>query len=142
MVDTDLPTVAPDYVPTDDEDYMGPMMRAYFRGHLLKWRKELDDTNRETLESLQNDSLHVAEVLDRASIETDKALELRTRDRARKLIAKIDQAMRRIDTDDFGYCLDTGEPIGVKRLLARPIATMTVEAQEQKERREKLHSDD
>jgi len=142
MLDSNLPTVAPDYVPTEDENYMGPMMLAFFRKKLLDWRDELSEINRETLESLQNDSLHVAEVMDRASIETDKALELRTRDRGRKLISKIDQALRRIDTDDFGYCLDTGDEIGVKRLMARPIATMTVEAQEQKERREKLHSDE
>ena len=132
----------PDYVPSDDEEFMNPMMREFFRQRLLEWRNELLRESDQTLLNMQQVSLQEPDITDRASLETERALELRTRDRERKLISKIDSALRRIDTGDYGYCDDTGEPIGLKRLIARPIATLSLEAQEQHERMEKTHRED
>ncbi|MEO0394166.1 MAG: RNA polymerase-binding protein DksA [Pseudomonadota bacterium] len=135
-------TVPDGYKPGKDEEFMNPVMLEYFRHKLLDWKGELVRESSETLMSLQDGGLQEPDIADRASAETDRALELRTRDRARKLISKIDEAIRRIDDDDFGYCEVTGEPISIKRLEARPIATMTLEAQEQHERRERTQRDD
>ena len=132
----------PDYIPSDDEDFMNPMMREFFRQRLLDWRGELLKESGQTLQNMQQVSLHEPDIADRASLETERALELRTRDRERKLISKIDAALRRIDTGDYGYCEDTGEPIGLRRLIARPIATLSLEAQERHERMEKTHRED
>ena len=121
---------------------MNPMQLEYFRQKLLRWRGELLQEADGTLASLSEGGIHEADITDRASVETDRALELRTRDRARKLIAKIDQALHRIESGTYGYCEDTGEPIGLKRLEARPIATLSIEAQERHERMERVHRDD
>ena len=130
------------YDPSEDKEFMSPVMLAYFHQKLLDWKAELVRESSETLVSLQDGGLQEPDIADRASAETDRALELRTRDRARKLISKIDAAIRRIEDDEFGYCEVTGEPISIKRLEARPIATMTPEAQEQHERRERTQRDD
>ena len=114
----------------------------YFRRKLLTWKTELLEGTRDTIEGLQDGTRNIPDVADRASEETDRALELRTRDRQRKLVAKIDAALRRIDEGEYGYCIVTGDPISLKRLDARPIATMSLEAQERHERREKVHRDD
>ena len=132
----------PDYAPSDDEEFMNPMMREFFRQRLLDWRADLLKESGQTLLNMQEVSLHEPDIADRASLETERALELRTRDRERKLISKIDSALRRIDTGDYGYCDDTGEPIGLRRLIARPIATLSLEAQERHERMEKTHRED
>ena len=121
---------------------MNPRMREYFRKRLLEWRAELLVESNETLSSLQEGGTVEADIADRASVETDRSLELRTRDRARKLINKIDEALERIDTGTYGYCEETGEPISVRRLEARPIATLSLEAQERHERMERTHRDD
>ncbi len=121
---------------------MNPVMKEYFRQKLLRWRAELLRESSETLQSLQDGGLQEPDIADRASAETDRALELRTRDRERKLIAKIDAALQRIEDDEYGYCEETGEPIGVRRLEARPIATLSLEAQERHERLERTHRDD
>ncbi len=135
-------TVPHDYQPTDQEEFMNPVMREFFRQKLLKWREELLRESSETLTSLQQEGqMQKPDVTDRASEETDRALELRTRDRARKLINKIDSTLKRVDTDEYGYCEETGDPISVKRLMARPIATLSIEAQERHERAEKTHRD-
>lgn len=131
-----------DYRPAEDEPFMNDRQLEYFRRKLLIWKQELLDQSAETIDSLQDSARNVPDIADRASEETDRALELRTRDRQRKLVAKIDSAMRRIENGEFGYCEVTGEPISLKRLDARPIATMTLEAQEKHERREKVHRDD
>lgn len=131
-----------DYRPAEDEPFMNERQVEYFRRKLLTWRDELLDESRSTVTTLQDGTRNIPDVADRASEETDRALELRTRDRQRKLIAKIDQALRRVEDGEFGYCEKTGEPISLKRLDARPIATMTLEAQERHERREKVHRDD
>lgn len=129
------------YEPSDGEEFMNPQQQAYFRQRLIDWKKDLlEDTNR-TIEEMQNTSFQRPDVTDRASEETDRAIELRTRDRMRKLINKIDAAMRRIDDGEYGYCEVTGDPISLKRLQARPIATMSLAAQEQHERQEKTHKD-
>ncbi len=135
-------TLPPDYRPSEDEEFMNPMQLEYFRQKLLRWRAELLREADETLSSLQNGGLQEPDLTDRASIETDRALELRTRDRARKLIAKIDAALERIENGTYGYCEETGEPISLRRLEARPIATLSIEAQERHERMEKTHRDD
>ncbi len=132
----------PDYRPSDDEPFMNEMQREYFRQRLLQWREELLNESSETVQHMQEESLQQPDLTDRASMETDRALELRTRDRERKLISKIDAALRRIDDDTYGYCEETGEPIGVKRLEARPIATLSVDAQERHERMERTHRED
>ena len=131
-----------DYRPAEDEPFMNDMQLAYFRRKLTNWKAELLAGSRDTIETLQDGTRNIPDVNDRASEETDRALELRTRDRARKLVGKIDAAIRRIDEGEFGYCSVTGEPISLKRLDARPIATMSLEAQEKHERREKVHRDD
>ncbi|MFZ1726715.1 MAG: RNA polymerase-binding protein DksA [Albidovulum sp.] len=131
-----------DYSPADDEPFMNDRQLEYFRRKLVAWKDELLEQSAETLEGLQESGRSVPDVADRASEETDRALELRTRDRQRKLVAKINAALRRIENGEYGYCEMTGEPISLKRLDARPIATMTLEAQEKHERREKVHRED
>ena len=135
-------TLPPDYHPSESEEFMNPLQVEYFRHKLLRWRGELLKEADETLASLSEGGIHEADITDRASVETDRALELRTRDRARKLIAKINQALQRVEAGTYGYCEETGEPIGLKRLEARPIATLSIEAQERHERMEKIHRDD
>ena len=137
-----LVTLPPDYRPAEDEEFMNARQVEYFRQKLLRWRAELIREADGTLASLSEGGILEADITDRASVETDRALELRTRDRARKLINKIDQALQRIDTGTYGYCEDSGEPIGLRRLEARPIATMSIEAQERHERMERVHRDD
>jgi DnaK suppressor protein len=132
----------PNYRPTQSEPFMNPVMRAYFRQKILFWRAEIMRETGETLESLQNESLQEPDIADRATLETDRSLELRTRDRQRKLLSKIDAALRRIEDGTYGYCEETGEPISIKRLEARPIATLSIEAQERHERRERVQRDD
>jgi len=131
-----------DYRPAETEPFMNDRQTEYFRRKLLAWREDLLEGSRETIEGLQDGTRAIPDVADRASEETDRALELRTRDRQRKLVSKIDAALRRIDQGEYGYCEVTGEPISLKRLDARPIATMSLEAQERHERREKVHRDD
>jgi DnaK suppressor protein len=131
-----------DYRPAESEPFMNERQLEYFRRKLLAWKSELQEQSAETLEGLQDSGRNVPDIADRASEETDRALELRTRDRQRKLVSKIDAALRRIDNGEYGYCEMTGEPISLKRLDARPIATMTLEAQERHERRERVHRDD
>ena len=133
--------LAPDYKPSSKEDYMNPSQLEYFRQNLLKWRSELLHESEETLHHLQEEDHNEPDATDRATTETNRALELRTRDRARKLIGKIDDALSRIDDGSYGYCEETGEPIGLARLEARPIATLTLEAQERHERLEKTYKD-
>ena len=135
-------TLPPDYRPTDGEEFMNPIQVEYFRQKLLRWRAELLKEADGTLASLSEGGIHEADITDRASVETDRALELRTRDRARKLISKIDQALIRIENGSYGYCEETGEPIGVGRLDARPTATLSLEAQERHERQERVHRDE
>jgi DnaK suppressor protein len=135
-------TLPPDYRPSDREDFMNPVQTEYFRQKLLRWRADLLKEANGTLASLSEGGIREADITDRASVETDRALELRTRDRARKLIAKIDQALGRIEAGTYGYCEETGEPIGLKRLEARPIATLSIEAQERHERMERAYRDD
>lgn len=136
------PILPPNYEPSEDEVFMNPVMREYFRQKLLRWRSELLAESEETLQSLQEGGIQEADIADRASAETDRALELRTRDRERKLIAKIDAALERIQNNEYGYCEETGEPISVRRLDARPIATLSLEAQERHERLERTQRDD
>lgn len=131
-----------DYRPAEDEPFMNERQLEYFRRKLLIWKAELLAGSKDTIEGLQDGTRNIPDVADRASEETDRALELRTRDRQRKLVSKIDSALRRIEEGEFGYCSVTGEPISLKRLDARPIATMSLEAQERHERREKVHRDD
>ena len=135
-------SLAPDYVPSEDEEYMNSQQQDYFRMLLLEWKRSIHSAASATLQSLQDGPIREPDLNDRASSETDWGIELRTRDRQRKLIAKIDSALRRIDAGEYGYCEVTGDPIGIRRLIARPVATMTVEAQEAHERREKVSRDD
>ncbi|MDZ5696989.1 RNA polymerase-binding protein DksA [Chelativorans sp. M5D2P16] len=137
---TDL--VDSDYVPSEDEPFMNERQRAYFRSKLIKWKNDILKEARETLDALQRENANHPDLADRASSETDRAIELRARDRQRKLIAKIDAALQRLDEGTYGYCEETGEPISLKRLDARPIATLSIEAQERHERREKVYRDD
>ncbi len=130
------------YRPSDDEPFMSPRMKEYFRRKLLSWREELLEESTETIQNLQEGSMAEPDLADRASLETDRSLELRTRDRERKLIAKIDAALRRIEDGTYGYCEETAEPISIRRLEARPIATLSLEAQERHERMERTHRDD
>jgi len=134
-------TLSPDYRPTEDEPFMNPVMKEYFRQKLLQWRAELLVESNETLQTLQEGTVAEPDLADRASTETDRSLELRTRDRARKLINKIDEALDRIDDGSYGYCEETSEPISIRRLEARPVATLSIEAQERHERMEKTHRD-
>ncbi len=135
--------VPPNYKPSDKEEFMSPIMKEYFRQKLIAWREELLRESEVTIQhTLQSTELQKPDLADRASAETDHALELRTRDRERKLITKINEALLRIDDDTYGYCEETGEPIGVGRLDARPIATLSLEAQERHERMERTHRDE
>lgn len=131
-----------DYRPAEDEPFMNERQLEYFRRKLLTWKAELLADSRDTISGMKDQTRNIPDIADRASEETDRALELRTRDRQRKLVSKIDAALRRIDEGEYGYCEITGEPISLKRLDARPIATMSLEAQERHERREKVHRDD
>jgi DnaK suppressor protein len=131
-----------DYRPSEDEEFMSGRQVEYFKHKLLNWREDILRESRETLSHLQSETENHPDLADRASSETDRALELRTRDRQRKLIAKIDDALRRIEERVYGYCEETGEPIGLARLDARPIATLSLEAQERHERRERVHRDE
>ena len=135
-------TLAPDYAPSDDEEFMNPMQLEYFRQMLLHWRSELIQEAGETLNNLNSGNLQQPDMADRASLETDHQIELRTRDRERKLIIKIDEALSRIENGTYGFCEDTDEPIGLKRLMARPIAVLSLEAQERHERQERTHRED
>lgn len=132
----------PNYRPSENEPFMNGKQRVYFRAKLLKWKEDINRQTRETLEGLHEDSTQHADLADRATSETDRALELRARDRQRKLVAKIDAALARIEDGTYGYCEETGEPIGLKRLDARPIATLSLEAQERHERRERVYRED
>ena len=134
--------VGADYVPDDSEEYMNERQQEYFRMLLLDWKKSIHDAAGQTLQSLQDGPMREPDLNDRASSETDWGIELRTRDRQRKLISKIDAALRRIDQGEYGWCEVSGDPIGLKRLIARPVATMTVEAQEAHERKEQISRDD
>jgi DnaK suppressor protein len=136
------PTLPPGYRPTDDEPFMNERQREYFRQKLLKWRDDLLRDSSMTLNHLQEESLAEPDLADRATLETDRSLELRTRDRERKLIAKIDDALRRIEDGTYGYCEETGEPIGLRRLEARAIATLSIEAQERHERLERIQREE
>lgn len=130
------------YVLSEDEEFMNPNQQAYFRAKLISWKNEILREARETLDHLAEESANHPDLADRASSETDRAIELRARDRQRKLISKIDAALQRIEDGTYGYCEETGEPIGLKRLDARPIATLSIEAQERHERREKVYRDE
>ncbi len=131
-----------EYAPTEDENFMNPRQQDYFRRKLLTWKQSILTENRGTIEHMQEGTRNIPDVADRASEETDRALELRTRDRQRKVVAKIDAALRRLEAGTYGYCEETGEPISLKRLDARPIATLSLEAQERHERKERVHRDD
>ncbi len=139
MDDVVLP---PDYVPNDSEPFMGPRQREYFRRRLGDWKSAILRDTQETLTHLQESEGHAPDIADRASTESVRSLELRTRDRQRKLIAKIDSALKRVENGNYGFCEDSGEPIALKRLIARPIATLSIEAQERHERRERVYRDD
>jgi len=130
-----------EYRPADDEPFMNDRQTEYFRNKLTQWKNTLLEGTRETIEVMQEGTRNIPDVADRASEETDRALELRTQDRQRKLVSKIDSALRRIEEGAYGYCDDTGEPISLKRLDARPIATLSLESQERHERKEKVHRD-
>ena len=132
----------PDYVPSPDEEYMNDLQVEYFRQKLLAWKKSLLNQSQDTLEDLRQGGLNQPDDIDRASMETDKALDLRTKDRARKLISKINDALKRIEDGTYGYCEETGEPIGLERLEARPVATLSIVAQERHERMEKTYDDE
>ena len=134
--------ITADYLPSDDEPFMCERQREYFRRRLQELKQEILDESRETVESLQDSAINIPDLVDRASAEADRALELRTRDRQRKLISKIDESLRKLERGEYGYCEETGDPIGLKRLVARPTATLCLEAQERHERREKVHRDD
>lgn len=137
-----IETKSKEYKPSTKEPFMNERQKAYFRAKLSAWRQDILKESKETLEVLQDESGKLADLADRASSETDRSIELRARDRQRKLISKIDAAMRRIDEGTYGYCEETGEPISLKRLEARPIATLSIEAQERHERREKVYRDE
>jgi DnaK suppressor protein len=130
------------YRPSEDEEFMNERQLEYFKKKLLTWKDEILRESRETVTHLQAETENHPDLADRATSETDRALELRTRDRQRKLISKIDEALRRIEDGSYGYCEETGEPIGLARLEARPVATLSLEAQERHERRERVHRDD
>lgn len=142
MSTAEIVAAKPGYRPTEDEEFMNERQLEYFKQKLLNWKEDILRESRETLVHLQAETENHPDLADRATSETDRALELRTRDRQRKLISKIDEALRRIEDNSYGYCEETGEPIGVARLDARPIATLSLEAQERHERRERVHRDD
>lgn len=130
------------YKPSEKEEYMNPLQKEYFRQKLLAWKQELLEESNETLGHLKEENWNEPDITDRATVETETRLELRTRDRYRKLISKIEKAIRRIDEDEYGYCEETGDPIGIKRLEARPIATLSIAAQEKHEKEERQYNDD
>lgn len=135
--------ILPDnYKPSESEEYMNDLQKEYFKQKLIKWRLELLDESRETLDHLKEENWNEPDLNDRASVESETALELRTRGRYRKLIDKIDDAIKRIEEDEYGYCEETGEPIGLKRLEARAVATLCIDAQERHEKYERQHSDE
>jgi DnaK suppressor protein len=134
--------IADGYKPSDDEPFMNDRQKDYFRRKLVEWRESILAESRETLAALQNESENHPDIADRASSETDRAIELRARDRQRKLISKIESAISRIDDGSYGYCVETGDPISLRRLDARPIATLSVEAQERHERRERVYREE
>jgi DnaK suppressor protein len=136
-----MATTVKEYRPSDNEPFMNERQREYFRVKLLAWKDEILAESRVTIATLQQDTVNEADLADRATSEADRALELRTRDRQRKLISKIDEALRRLDDGSYGYCEETCEPISLSRLEARPIATLSLEAQERHERRERVHRD-
>ena len=136
------PSLPPDYRPSDDEEFMNPLQMEYFRQKLLRWRAELLSDSSDTLRHHKEESLLKPDITDRASLATERAIELRTRDRGRKLISKIDSALQRIDTGTYGFCEETEQPIGIRRLEARPIATLSIEAQERHERMERTYRDE
>ena len=142
LPETSSTILPPDYKPLEKEKFMNPVMLEYFRQKLLRWRQELLNESNETIKEMQEDNLQKPDLADRASLETDHALELRARDRERKLISKINAALEKIEEGTYGYCEETGEPISLRRLDARPIATLTIEAQERHERRERIYRDD
>jgi DnaK suppressor protein len=131
-----------EYVPHDDEPFMNDRQKEWFRNRLLALKQEIIDESRDTVEAMKESAVNTPDIVDRASAEADRALELRTRDRQRKLVAKIDSALRRIEKGEYGYCEETGDPISLRRLIARPTATLSLEAQERHERREKVHRDE
>ncbi len=135
-------SLPPGYHPSDDEDFMSPLQVEYFRQKLLRWRKSLVAESTDTLQHLKEESLLKPDLTDRASLEAEQTIELRTRARGRKLISKINSALNRIEHGTYGYCEETDEPIGIRRLEARPIATLSIEAQERHERMERTHRDD
>ncbi len=135
-------TLPPDYRPLENERFMSARQVEYFRRRLLEWREELLEESNQTLMHLQENSKQAPDFADRASIETERSIELRTRDRERKLIAKIDAALKRVEEGTYGYCEESGEPISLRRLEARPIATLSIDAQERHERRERVYRDD
>jgi DnaK suppressor protein len=141
LPETSLTILPPDYRPTEKEKFMNPVMREYFRQKLLAWRAELLEESKETISEMQEDNLQLPDIADRASAETDHRLELRARDRERKLISKINAALEKIEEETYGYCEETGEPITLARLEARPIATLSLEAQERHERKERTQRD-
>jgi DnaK suppressor protein len=134
--------LSPGYRPKESEPFMNPRQKEYFRLKLLKWKEDILLESKETLKNLQNETNQHPDMADRASDETERSIELRTRDRQRKLVSKIDAALKRIDDGSYGYCEETGEPISLRRLDARPVATLSIEAQERHERREKVYRDD
>ena len=142
MPSVDVPDLATNYRPSEDEDYMSARQLAYFRAKLNAWKEEILRGAKETVNVMQKETENHPDLVDRASSESDRALELRTRDRQRKLISKIEEAISRVDDGSYGYCEETGEPIGLARLEARPTATLSIEAQERHERRERVHRDD
>ncbi len=142
MTKSTAPVLDETYVPSEEEPFMNERHREYFRQKLLRWKDDILRESRETLISLQDENNVLPDLADRASTETDRALELRTRDRQRKLISKIESALKRIEEGTYGYCEETGEPINLRRLDARPIATLSIEAQERHERREKVYRED
>jgi DnaK suppressor protein len=142
MVEICMSSIVDDYVPTDREPFMNERQVEYFRRKLHAWKEDIIRESRETLSHLQDENHVLPDAADRASSETDRSLELRTRDRQRKLISKIDAALKRIDDGSYGYCEETGDPIGLKRLDARPIATLSIEAQERHEKRERVYRDE
>lgn len=137
-----MSTTVEDYRPSDDEEFMNERQRAYFREKLNAWKADIQRESAGTLETMQSHNLNAPDITDRATSESGRSIELRARDRQRKLVSKIDQALKRIDNKSYGYCADTGEPISLQRLDARPIATLSLEAQERHERREKIYRDD
>jgi DnaK suppressor protein len=141
LPETSSTILPPDYKPSEKEKFMNPVMLEYFRQKLLRWRAELLEESKETISEMQEDNLQMPDIADRASAETDHRLELRARDRERKLISKINAALEKIEDGSYGYCEETGEPIGIQRLEARPIATLSLEAQERHERKERTQRD-